>query len=189
MPNKSQDIINWLDQTRKAMAPCEDCGGSGERRSCITMTCPVDGTVAPPEYGCKHLDAKCFHGQRYHICPTCAEIRGLDLCWHETDSGLHATMHTPHKCKHCGQKYLDNPDLTTHMHGSKLWIVHAMQVLGLWDEFVEWHDLKCFAKLRMKGDWCVADFSLRARASADILTDGKHLVDALHSFSREREGV
>ena len=67
-------------------------------------------------------------------CEKCLPMRELELCWHEFPHQVGR-----YNCLHCDE-WLDagdkNPDLTTHQHGSKLWITHALDVLGLLDEFL-----------------------------------------------------
>ena len=170
-----QDIITELAKVqREVKANCQ-CGGSGELK-CMGET------------------------SDYDECPDCAEVRALDLCWHEWKNtgelvhplspnaslykwkctcGLSAASFDgpPQKAQLC-----DNPDLTTHMEGSKLWIVHCLITLGEWEKFVgdmndgidlacfsdPEHDCKCYMKV------------------ADILTSGELLVEAISSFLEQR---
>jgi len=85
-------------------------------------------------------------------CPTCSPIRELDLKWKYEKCGacygtgrlvtgsvmgepMFAQDHSL-KCHTCYGKPDPNPDLTLAMHGPIPLIVHWMQVLGIWEEFV-----------------------------------------------------
>ena len=111
-----QQIIQALAKVREGRLALCECGGKGYVRPDNTGLAPWDD-----EWRDKIP------------CPKCAPMRELELCWHES---MEKRMYT---CKHCKAHPLDqfpNPRLTTHQHGSKLWITHVLDVLGLLDEFL-----------------------------------------------------
>ena len=66
-------------------------------------------------------------------------------------------------------------------------------MLGVYGDFVAWHsdELDIFCINMEDRDWDIGYSPLRTReladlASADILTDGEHLVPAVHSWLKER---
>ena len=166
------------EQTRK-LAECE-CVGSGSTWTCEDPEHDTSYTAREKGYG-----SKCWLGHKLIkiLCPTCAEVRGLDLRIHEFKRTGQTKKHADTvfegwlcgwKCS-CG-KFLwtegimapehhnhDNPDLTTYQHGSKLWITHALHTPSVWDEFIS-----------------------RQYTDADILTDGELLVPAIGAWLEGR---
>ncbi len=114
-------------------------------------------------------------------CEDCAEVRALDLCWHEwilIALNVNFTKKTEWSCEHCYKHVWENmqptnPDLTTEPYKidgkpqGKLWITHIMQVLGEWDKFI---------------------ISLEGKPITSIVIDGKDLVPAIEAYLKEREG-
>ncbi len=173
-------IVAALAAIQKAVVAgckCEDVGLLQSENHCLECT------QGPTDIVCsdKHDSLIC------DPCPDCAEVRALDLCWHEEGKDKETGRLTAF-CKHCHKFAGDpdwrngHPDLTTHMHGSKLWIVHVMQVLGEWKKFVghmnDEIDLACFNDPEH-------DCSCYMKV-ADILTDGKDLVPAIGAYLEER---
>jgi len=75
----------------------------------------------------------------------------------------------------------------------KLWIVHVMQVLGVWEKFRTWMD-KIYYDIAgaMVGEdfdlpGYIIDFFIEHERD-NILTDGKLLVLAVEAWLKEREG-
>lgn len=107
-------------------------------------------------------------------CPSCAELRGLELdkraCRDFPYAQTKPCQNRP--CETCDYfKPIGPPDLTIHRQGSKLWIIHVMQVLGEWEGFVEWVWVDDYRrKLSHKLE------------TADILTDGEKLVPAISAY-------
>lgn len=174
-----QQVIQALAKIRDERLPLCECGGSGEASSDENKFVPMEGT-----------------------CPKCLDMRGLELCWHEKWHYVDMVENNGSmwKCEQCGWEVLsyqdpntikyESPDLTTHPHGSKLWITHALQVLGVWDEFVEWNKktLKwSYTQLYNKpGVYSWFFIHHHDELIADILTDGKLLIEAISSFLTQR---
>ena len=124
-------------------------------------------------------------------CPDCAEVRALDLCWHEWKiSNEELDIYRCVNCNRTSDEYgirRYHPDLTTHMHESKLWIVHVMQVLGEWDGFMlHVNPISPTLSSQMGGAYQLSTKEILK--FADILTDGEHLVPAIEAYLKEREG-
>ena len=203
----NQAIIAALAKVREEVKANCKCGGSGKFECGHPAKCQ---TIE----GCDHcIGNKCKLEEivKYSTvrkCPDCAEVRALDLGPHEFAEKYEkeiplyewASRETFHfvKCS-CGRDFHSqawqnhiketNPDLTTHMHGSKLYIVHVMQVLGMWESFAinlrikiaeEYNPVKDEPNEISKGKQQVQ--------YADILTDGELLVPAIEVYLKEREG-
>ena len=166
-----QQIIQALASIRdEGLAKCE-CGGKGVTWVC--ESCGVVGGNIYEEKGLEDSDVICGKCKSDEVdldhtdCPKCAPMRELELPdhWHVmVPAGTSAFARQFTRCSICGLgEPTPNPDLTTHQHGSKLWIVHALDVLGLLDEF-----LNC--------PWLTP---------MDLL-DGKLLVSAIGAWLQER---
>ena len=125
-----------------------------------------------------------------YSCPDCAEIRALDLCWHSCEKGTVDKRYMPEEiyyCDGCGKgprtfkDDWENPDLTTHMYGGKLWIVHCLEVLGEWNEF-------CNYLIRTNSRHGLGYSNPYVRKIIDITKDGEHLVPAIGAYLKERNG-
>ena len=167
----SQAIIAALAKVRGEKVDNCKCRGSGkvECKYCHRIGCECDKRhITRAEDCCNYFEV----GGLYYIsCPTCATIRELDFeivyCLHLGKESCHST---------CGRyiegcKGINVPDLTTHQEGSKLWLVHIMQVLGVWEEFVGW--------------LCNRAWNRKERLT-DTLTDSKLLVPAVEAWLKER---
>ena len=167
MEKLNKEIITRLNRIADEVKAGCGCGGSGV---CSTGQDEIN-----------HCDVT------NSSCP-CAEVRALDFTLHkmagsfqlQNERGYNIGVFGP-ICA-CGNKYEHdyalkkhcdnkNPDLTTHMHGSKLWIVHVMQVLGVWEEFKT---------------WMIQDVGHSRYALMDICTDGEHLVPAAGAWLEGR---
>lgn len=176
-----QLIEHFANVQQELLENCE-CGGA-----CKYIQKTWDSWHGAYEHDCQHprveeeefddCGAYC-DGYTPIPCPTCAEIRELELCWHES-IGYDNMWSYGSVCRHCGisnsemikmpdkvghypQKY-PNPDLTTAMHGSKLLVVHIMTVLNLLDDF-------------LNSPWLT---------TMDLL-DGKELCKQAHRFLKEK---
>ena len=165
MPNHKAIITALAKVQGEVKANCK-CGGSNRVQDC---KCPSYYDWAEK-------------------CSDCAEVRALDLCWHSCEKGTIDKRYIPEEvyyCDGCGEgprTFKDdwgNPDLTTHMHGSKLWLTHVLEVLGLWEEFIYWQSDRLMANV---------DGRLYRMDFADILTDGKLLMPVVEAYLKEREG-
>ncbi len=189
MPNH-QAIITELAKVRvEVKAGCKTCGGSG---IVSTLCCERDEQWNE----CAICGGAGFAETP---CPDYAEVRALDLCWHSCEKGTIDKRYIPEEvyyCDGCGEgprTFKDdwgNPDLTTHMHGSKLWLVHVMQVLGVWDKFMLQHFKQALyvKKFRESSNNVFTVKLGGAGAIYDILTDGEKLVLAVEAWLKEREG-
>ena len=184
-----QAIITALAKVRvEVKANCK-CGGKGKVTRFYEDTTRV-----------KHVDILRDKGGEFEYipCPDCAEVRALDLCWHRDRITGISPKYQAYTCDNCG-KQTDyrkfNPDLTTEPYKidgepqGKLWIVHVMQVLGVWEGFVRWHNKQSLYMVHAPWGY---DYSQRDEitplVSADILTDGSKLVPAIEAYLKEREG-
>jgi len=186
--DKDRTIITHLAaKQRELQAGCE-CGGSGEVNCKFVSLHDIDGKhayYAPDGYqgecGSLKICLDC-NGTWKIPCSTCAPIRELELCWHES---MEKRMYT---CKHCGVHPLDqfpHPNFTTALHGTKWLLRHYLEVLGMWEEFVEWHDRNTHANIShpLAKAYTWKNISQPAiHASADILTDGLLLRDAVYAW-------
>ena len=195
MNDLSKLIITELAGIQKAgVDECRTCIGEG-----ITNCSRLEND---PDMNCEIACNECEHDVDPFPCPDCAEIRALDLCWHEfkyDPENREIFRGFWYKCK-CGLKYgictrehritqeerngitmggprdHDNPDLTTVMHGSTLLLVHWLKVLGVWGEF---YMSRYFHHVCFKGNH-VDDFVAE-------ITDGELLCQAVWSWLQERE--
>ena len=144
MEMKDRAIITALAaKQRELQAGCE-CGGSGKvevkRDEHLNAFDPVNinrDKLAPINIG------------PYLIpCPTCAEIREL--------GNVLKVFSVP----------LASPiGFTTALHGTKWLLRHYLEVLGMWDKFLDWLRVNLFEN-----------------KYADILTDGLLLRDAVYAW-------
>jgi len=143
-------------------------------------------------------------------CEKCAPIRELELCWHETivtrrlPTGDRLGEWENHwKCS-CGKtgtslgdysagdfvanhNALCNPDFTTKLHGTVWYVRHVLEVLGLWERFVD--DVNPISPVLRCTGGQENGYKLSTNEInkfADILTNGTHLRDAALAFM---EGV
>ena len=170
MPNHKAIITALAKVQGEVKANCK-CGGSNRVQDC----------KCPSYYDCAEK------------CSDCAEVRAFDLKWkckwdkcvHWRDASI--GVYAWERCILQGDKYIHDikdctegyPDLTTHMHGSKLWLTHVLEVLGLWEEFIYWQSDRLMANV---------DGRLYRMDFADILTDGKLLMPVVEAYLKEREG-
>lgn len=175
MSELNKQIITTLALVKEeVLAGCK-CGGSGEERVYRDHLGIVD-SVDP--------------------CPDCAEVRALDLPVPKHDLRYsHPIGGIYWKCA-CGEEGYNHykvkehvnpeiPDLTTHMHGSKLFLVHVMQVLGVWEGFLWELNQKVleeeFPRASIEGGNCYT-----LPHVSKIIADGEHLVPVIGAWLKER---
>lgn len=190
MENLSKKAIELLALCDGLVEGCKGCGGSTLDR----------GTICTVHNPCTRKCAGCPTIQNIIPCSTCQPWRELrkELCWHEIVrlrkrvEGVGGYINNA-VCR-CGygerdveslksqteiQAHLNkNPNLTTAQHGDIPLIVYWMQVLGIWDEFLDWQVSRLNA----------GNMTIYEKDFADILITGTLRLEAVVSFLEGREG-
>jgi len=181
---------------------CKECGGSGLSKD-QSVACPhcrndvvvslemAQDIIYCPIDWCEEM-FEISHD--LEPCPTCTPIRELDLCWHEPDgmTWICGNCKTDVGWRGNNEDSVDvltlNPDLTTAMHGPIPLIVHYLQVLGIWGEFLQYVGTSTIIKKTepskaIQGlDVTIFDYANMQINFAEILINGELRRNAIASF-------
>ncbi|KKM63633.1 hypothetical protein LCGC14_1509490 [marine sediment metagenome] len=160
---KDRKIITALAKVRDEVKAGCKCGGSGE----------IEAEITCPSCGCNLFGKECeWCGPQAIPCPDCAEVRALDFNF-DMSEGEPMVGGTDLVTLSEKEDLEPLPDLTTHMHGSKLWLMTVMETLGIWEDFSR----KLFCS------------SLNQDEVIGIFVDGKKLVPKIGSYLEQKYGI
>ena len=172
----------------KWIAGCVDC--KGEDKAAFERCGTCNNMVLRTEYYRHPIGMPHDHCgnptiiSEYLPCPTCAPWRAMleKVHWCEVKP---FKVVTDNICMHCGRRSpnvnFSNPDLTTHMTGSRLTLVDMLDRMGEWPGFLWWLEQAALND-KFPTAKVIARKCYTLQHTAPILTDGKYLVPAVKSY-------